>query len=93
MIAGRGNAHILLVEDETTARDLYNAVLLGAGFTTDLAGSIAELRQCVRYKKFDVILLELHFPDGKALDIIPELGGRHQPGLSLQHPVVQPVTD
>lgn len=81
MIAGRGNAHILLVEDETTARDLYNAVLLGAGFTTDLAGSIAELRQCVRYKKFDVILLELHFPDGKALDIIPEIRRETSAGI------------
>ncbi|RFD21571.1 DNA-binding response regulator [Komagataeibacter melaceti] len=73
MTGDRTDAHVLLVEAEKTTRDLYNAVLLGSGCVTDLATSILEMKRHIRYRKFDIILLELQLPDGNALDVISEL--------------------
>jgi DNA-binding response OmpR family regulator len=74
-------ARVLLVEDDEIPRDLHNAVLLGAGFDTATAGTLAELRDQVGRSRFDVVLLDLRLPDGNALEIIPEIRQNTSAGI------------
>lgn len=76
-----GPGRILLVEDDEVVRDLHNAVLIGAGYDTRTAGTLAELRAHTGRSKFDIILLDLRLPDGNALDVIPELRGMTRAGI------------
>lgn len=72
---------VLLVEDDEIARDLHNAVLLGAGFETETAGSLADVRDRIASTRFDIVLLDLRLPDGNGLDIIADIRASTSAGV------------
>lgn len=74
-------ARILLVEDEPATRDLHAAVLQGAGFSVEMAASLAEMLEWTARTRFDLILLDLRLPDGNALDLVGQLRQNSSAGI------------
>ncbi|GBQ22156.1 response regulator transcription factor [Gluconacetobacter sacchari] len=81
MISDYPKPTLLLVEDDEITRDLYSAILIGAGFTVKTAGTLSELRQQAYQARFDIILLDLRLPDGNALELISELRNVSSAGI------------
>ncbi|MBB2205383.1 response regulator transcription factor [Gluconacetobacter takamatsuzukensis] len=81
MMPNRSSVHLLLVEDDEITRDIYSAVLIGAGFAVTVVGTLSGLRQQIVQARFDVILLDLCLPDGNALELVSELRTTSSAGI------------
>lgn len=64
---------MLLVEDTTSLRLLYETILSRAGHRVVSAGSLAEARQCCAVGPPRLVLLDLQLPDGDGLDLLAQL--------------------
>jgi TonB family protein len=65
--------HVLLVDDdEAFAAGLAQAVA-AESFTTTVVGTLAAARAEIRRSAPDVLLLDIHLPDGNGLDLFKEL--------------------
>jgi signal transduction histidine kinase/DNA-binding NarL/FixJ family response regulator len=71
---------ILLVEDTAPIRRLLVRLLAIDGHAVTEAGSLAEGREHVARQSFDLVLLDLHLPDGDGLSLLEHWpGGRGSP--------------
>jgi putative nucleotidyltransferase with HDIG domain len=70
---------ILVLEDEKDIQSLVTAMLKIRGFTADLAGTVAEARAAMAAGRYDIMLADVHLPDGSGLD----LGEPGQPDAPL----------
>ncbi|MEQ1657733.1 MAG: response regulator, partial [Hylemonella sp.] len=73
-----GQLQILLVEDDSDAR----AILVGSVGTlaqVDVAESVLAGRQRLAQGRYDMIILDLHLPDGNGLSLVPVINAL-QPG-------------
>jgi two-component system OmpR family response regulator len=63
------SAHILIVDDHREIRDLVGQILAKDGYRVSTAGDGREMRQALRDRKIDLIVLDLMLPvdDGLAL--------------------------
>jgi DNA-binding NtrC family response regulator len=69
-------SHVLIVDDDANTREALAALAAQEGFTTALAGSLAEARiQLVRQRP-DVVLMDLRLPDGSGIDLLEDLDDR-----------------
>ena len=69
-------SHVLIVDDDANTREALAAIAAQEGFTTALAGSVAEARiQLVRQRP-DVVLMDLRLPDGSGIDLLEDLDDR-----------------
>ncbi len=69
-------SHVLIVDDDDNTREALAALATQEGFTTAVAGSVAEARiQLVRQRP-DVILMDLRLPDGSGIDLFEDLEDR-----------------
>jgi serine/threonine-protein kinase len=62
---------VLVVDDSAVARHALTTVLQGEGFAVESAGSAFEARQTIERRgpgAFDLILMDLHLPDGTGTD-------------------------
>src|SRR6185437_15763622 len=66
---------LLVVEDERSLAKLW-VLELGDRVEATLAASLEEARGKLRGQAFDVILLDLHLPDGNGLDLLREMVAR-----------------
>ncbi|HJQ29066.1 MAG TPA: response regulator transcription factor, partial [Rubrobacter sp.] len=75
--------HILLVEDHAFFRSAL-AMLLEYQPNLEMtqAGSLAEAREVLRGRRFDVAVVDLGLPDGDGRELIGELR-RSNPGVSV----------
>jgi CheY-like chemotaxis protein len=70
---------ILSVDDDPVNRSLIRAILVRAddpairGAILREAATLAEARSILRSETFDVLLLDVHLPDGLGLDLAAEL--------------------
>lgn len=55
-------AHILIVDDEESIRELIKEVLSINGHTFDMAGNGAEALELIRAKKFDLVIMDRNMP-------------------------------
>jgi CheY-like chemotaxis protein len=53
---------ILLVDDDTAIRDLYNQLLTGAGYTVTTATEGKTAFEKITHEKFDLVLLDIMMP-------------------------------
>jgi response regulator RpfG family c-di-GMP phosphodiesterase len=60
---------ILVLEDEKDIQSLVTAMLKIRGFTADIAGSVAEARAAMAAGRYDIMLADVHLPDGSGLDL------------------------
>jgi CheY-like chemotaxis protein len=63
----------LIVEDDPDNLSALSALLSGDGFLVDTAGSLAAARMHLLRALPDVILVDLHLPDGSGLDLLQTL--------------------
>jgi DNA-binding NtrC family response regulator len=69
-------SHVLIVDDDVNTREALAALCETEGFTTAVAGSVAEARiQLVRQRP-DVVLVDLKLPDGSGMDLFEDLEDR-----------------
>ena len=62
---------VLVVDDSAVARHALTTVLQGEGFAVEAAGSAFEAWQTIERRgpgAFDLILMDLHLPDGTGTD-------------------------
>ena len=70
---------ILVVDDEPDLRTLYELTLLRAGYRVDTAESLAQARQFLSERCFDVIITDMRLPDGLGLELIQQIRAQQRP--------------
>lgn len=55
---------ILIIEDDPSIQMLLNLSLKVEGYKTIVVGTVKEGIECIKYKKLDIVLLDLTLPDG-----------------------------
>jgi len=63
---------ILVLEDEGTVQALVGAMLKVRGFACDSARSVAEARDLMARVRYDIVLVDVHLPDGSGLELVGE---------------------
>jgi two-component system, cell cycle response regulator len=63
-------AHVLLVEDDPHVQRLGELILGSAGHVVRSAGTCAQALQLLSEQAPDVVLLDVHLPDGLGLDVL-----------------------
>ncbi len=64
----KGPRPILVVDDDRTTREILNALLKGAGYTTLCANDLTEAEERVRGRTIGLVLLDVHLPDGNGIE-------------------------
>ncbi|SDT95526.1 two-component system, NtrC family, response regulator/two-component system, NtrC family, nitrogen regulation response regulator GlnG/two-component system, NtrC family, response regulator AtoC [Verrucomicrobium sp. GAS474] len=67
---------ILLVEDEPDFAASVTRVLVAAGYEVRVVSSVAEAQSTLRRRDPDVILSDVHLPDGNGLDLLKAVRAR-----------------
>ncbi|MDO9159122.1 MAG: sigma-54 dependent transcriptional regulator, partial [Burkholderiaceae bacterium] len=68
-----GPAHLLVVDDEPDLLTLYELTLVREGYAVSCAGSLAEARELLAARRFDLLITDMRLPDGMGLELIREL--------------------
>src|SRR5262245_12333117 len=66
-------AHILVVDDDQSIRDLLAKFLLEQGFRVTTANDAASARSAMRGLAFDVVILDVMMPGESGLDLARDL--------------------
>lgn len=73
---------ILIVEDEREMARLIASLAEGAGFIADRVVSLAEAREAVRQRAYDMAIVDRRLPDGEGLTLVSGFRELH-PGLRI----------
>jgi DNA-binding response OmpR family regulator len=65
--------YVLVADDDATLSDILRRELHGLGITAEIAATIADAEICLAAQSFDVIMLDINFPDGSGLDLLATL--------------------
>jgi signal transduction histidine kinase len=76
--AATTSSRVLVVEDAEVYAMLLRRAFEAAGWQVATAAGVAEARACLAAASFDLLLTDLHLPDGDAQDV---LAAARQPGL------------
>ncbi len=69
--------NVLLVDDDPGIQFGFSKYFSKSGYGIQAVSCLAEARKAVMSRRFDAVLLDLVLPDGKGLEWIPELRGKH----------------
>src|SRR5688572_2180011 len=78
---------ILLAEDETMVARLISRVLAGNGESVELVASCHEAITRLQAERFDLVLLDMHLPDGDGFRVVEALESAARP-----HPPILLIT-
>jgi response regulator RpfG family c-di-GMP phosphodiesterase len=70
-----GPPKILVLEDEKPIQTLVMAMLRIRGLACDLAGTVRDARGLMAQRAYDLLLVDVHLPDGSGLSLAKESGG------------------
>jgi two-component system response regulator PilR (NtrC family) len=65
-----GEKAVLIVDDEADIRELLVVTLARMGIDADSAASVAEARQALERRAYDLALTDMRLPDGEGLDVL-----------------------
>jgi DNA-binding NtrC family response regulator len=74
--------HILIVEDDSTLRELLSEVLRGWGYEPAAVGSGAEALELLKTQLFEVAILDIHLPEMDGVELLRQLK-RHDPSIEV----------
>ncbi|MEO6032622.1 MAG: sigma-54 dependent transcriptional regulator, partial [Burkholderiaceae bacterium] len=79
--------HALIVDDDADAAQMLAALISAEGSTVATAGSLAQARRQIALQRPDLVLLDLHLPDGVGLELFkdPELASHCEVVLITGH--------
>jgi DNA-binding NtrC family response regulator len=96
-------SHLLIVDDDRGFAESAGMLAKQEGFEVEQAGTLGEAHRLLRERRFDLLALDLHLPDGSGLDLLDDIDlashGRiiivtGNPSIeSAMHAVSQPVVD
>ena len=66
-------ACVLVVDDEPDLRTLYELTLLREGYEVVSAPDLAQAREWLQQRRFDVLISDMRLPDGLGLELLREL--------------------
>ncbi|PKO17472.1 hypothetical protein CVU37_08235 [candidate division BRC1 bacterium HGW-BRC1-1] len=69
-------ASIVIVDDEIAVRNLITKVLTMGGHEVRSAGSLEEFRSILEAVNVEIVLLDVHLPDGRGDEAVPDLLAR-----------------
>jgi DNA-binding NtrC family response regulator len=69
-------SHVLIVDDDANTREALAALATQEGFTSAMAGSVAEARIHLVRQRPDVVVMDLRLPDGSGMDLFEDLEDR-----------------
>jgi two-component system, OmpR family, KDP operon response regulator KdpE len=78
-VTDAGGLRMLIVDDHDMSRSLLHAIITRSqharlkGARAADATSLTEARAALAADRFDVVLLDVHLPDGSGLDLLTEL--------------------
>lgn len=75
--------HVLVVDDDEGFLRYAERALVAAGYRCRLAANLQTARSLLRGETFDVVMLDIHLPDGSGLEFLQSL-----PELSAELPVI-----
>lgn len=64
---------LLLVEDTSDVAEAISASFERAGIACDIAATLADAQACIDVQQYDVIVLDIHLPDGLGTDLLLQL--------------------
>ena len=65
--------YVLIADDDAMLRDIVRRELHGVGIVAETAGTVADAELCLANQTFDVVILDINFPDGSGLDLLATL--------------------
>ena len=65
--------YVLIADDDAMLRDIVRRELHGVGIVAETAGTVADAELCLANQTFDVVILDVNFPDGSGLDLLATL--------------------
>ena len=65
-------ARILVLDDEPDLRTLYELTLLREGHQVDAVGTVAEAREELTQRTYDLLITDMRLPDGLGLDLLSD---------------------
>ncbi len=69
-------ASIVVVDDEQAIRNSVQRILATGGHEVQTAATLAEFHEIMDGKTVEVVLLDVHLPDGRGDDVVPDLLAR-----------------
>lgn len=69
----------LIIEDQTTLRELLETLLESIQYRVESAGNGAEARALFTGERFDLVLLDMVLPDAHGLDLLSEIRATPRP--------------
>lgn len=73
-MSASSTACVLVVDDEPDLRTLYELTLLREGHEVVSASDLAQAREWLGQRRFDVLISDMRLPDGLGLELLRELG-------------------
>jgi DNA-binding response OmpR family regulator len=78
--------NVLIVDDDSDLLKLYSQAFLNANFEVKATLKLSDVPELVEHTKFDIILLDLLFPDTNALSTIKLI--RYDNSLNSKTPII-----
>jgi two-component system response regulator PilR (NtrC family) len=69
---------VLILEDESSLRDILSLVLEDFGYQVDEAETLEEARSKLETQEYDLALVDLRLPDGSGMELVRELKKKGQ---------------
>ncbi len=76
-------AHALIVDDDENTRESMAALVEAEGFTTACAADLRAAHIQLTRQQPDIVLIDLHLPDGDGLDLIDAIENRSETEIIL----------
>jgi two-component system phosphate regulon response regulator OmpR len=77
------SARLLIVDDDASVRAMLNEYLQGHGYAVGVAGSGAQMRECIEADLPDVVLLDIRLPGEDGLTLAKYLRERYDVGIIM----------
>ncbi|UJW79700.1 sigma-54-dependent transcriptional regulator [Hydrogenophaga sp. SL48] len=77
------SACVLVVDDEPDLRTLYELTLLREGHEVISAPDLAQAREWLVQRRFDVLITDMRLPDGLGLELLRELAAQQRSEKSI----------
>ena len=72
------DVHVLVVDDEPDLRTLYELALVREGYAVVGVADLAQARERLAQRRFDVVITDMRLPDGLGIDLLHQMRGQHR---------------
>ncbi len=72
------DVHVLVVDDEPDLRTLYELALLREGYVVVGVGDLAQAREKLAQRRFDVVITDMRLPDGLGISLLHQMREQHR---------------